>query len=295
MNFDGYTFQSQFLDIDGLKLHYIDEGPRDAEPIVMVHGNPTWSYYYRNLIKGLKNEYRCVALDHMGMGLSDKPSDSQYEHTLSRRVQDLETLLEKLGINQNVTLIVHDWGGMIGMTYAVRHPERMKRLVILNTGAFRLPKTKPLPWQLKLCRTPIMGSILVRGLNAFSRGAVKDCVAKRPMPETAAQGFLAPYDSWKNRLAVLRFVEDIPLKPTDRAWETMKTTEIGLPKLGQLPMLICWGMKDFVFDRHFLAEWEKRFPNAEVHRFEESGHYILEDEGEEILGLVKKFLRAKST
>jgi len=290
MKFHNYPFKSNFLDLNGLRLHYVDEGPRDAEPIVMVHGNPTWSYYYRNLINGLKDAHRCIALDHMGMGLSDRPSDSCYEHTLSQRASDLEALLEELKINRNITMIVHDWGGMIGMTYATKYADRIKKLVILNTAAFRLPEGKPLPWQLKLCRTPLLGALLVRGFNAFSRGAVRDCVAKQPLPEAVCRAYLDPYDSWKNRLAVLRFVEDIPLKPTDKAYGTMETVEKNLSKLSQTPMLICWGMKDFVFDEHFLTEWEKHFPDAEVHRFEDAGHYVLEDEGEAILGLIRKFL-----
>ena len=118
----------------------------------MVHGNPSWSFYYRNLVLALRDRYRCIVPDHIGCGLSDKPGDDRYDYTLSRRVDDLERLLEHLGITENITLVVHDWGGMIGMAYAVRHPERIKRLVILNTGAFHLPKSKPFPLGLRICR-----------------------------------------------------------------------------------------------------------------------------------------------
>src|SRR5262245_32773123 len=111
------------LDLNGLRYHYLDEG--QGEPVVMVHGNPSWSYYYRNLVEKLSGSYRTVVPDHIGCGLSDKPDDSKYTYTFSQRVDDLETLLNHLGIDRNITLVVHDWGGMIGLTYAARHPERI--------------------------------------------------------------------------------------------------------------------------------------------------------------------------
>jgi len=168
-----YPFASHYADIDGVRMHYVDEGPKDADPVVMVHGNPSWSFYFRKMILGLREDRRCIAPDHIGMGLSDKPDDSLYEYTLKTRVDNLEILLDQLDITKNITLILHDWGGMIGSAYAVRHPERVKRLIILNTAAFRLPVNTPLPWQLKLARTPVIGEILVQGLNVFSIGAVK--------------------------------------------------------------------------------------------------------------------------
>src|ERR1700730_9125742 len=122
---------------DGLRLHYLDEG--SGEPVVMVHGNPTWSFYYRNLVEALSGQYRTIALDQIGCGLSDKADDSKYSYTLESRVADLEALLDHLEVDREITLVVHDWGGMIGMTYAARHPERIARLVILNTAAFPLP------------------------------------------------------------------------------------------------------------------------------------------------------------
>ncbi len=164
-----YPFTSHNLDLDGLAYHYLDEGSGD--PVVMVHGNPSWSFYYRNLVLALRDRYRCIVPDHMGCGYSDKPSDDRYDYTLSRRIDDLERLLEQLGINDNITLVVHDWGGMIGMGYAVRHPQSIKRIVILNTAAFHLPTEKPFPLALKICRDTLLGTLLVRGFNAFSLAA----------------------------------------------------------------------------------------------------------------------------
>src|SRR5262249_22136183 len=149
-----------------------------AEPLVMVHGNPTWSFYFRDLVAGLRDRYRVIVPDHIGCGLSDKPGDDRYDYTLESRARDLETLLDHLGVRDNVTLVLHDWGGMIGMTWAHWHPERVKRLVILNTSAFLLPAGKVLPWQIWLVRNTPLGPLLVRGLNLFSRGAVNSCVVK---------------------------------------------------------------------------------------------------------------------
>lgn len=285
-----YPFQSHTLDLEGLGLHYLDEGPRDGEPVVMVHGNPSWSYYYRHVIKKLRDKYRCIAPDHIGMGLSDKPGDAQYQYTLDRRVADLEKLLDSLGITSNITLIVHDWGGMIGMTYAARYPERIARLVVLNTAAFRLPVRKRLPPSIWLCRNTALGALLVRGFNAFARGAAKYGVTCKPMEPKVREAYLWPYNSWQNRIATLRFVQDIPLASGDRAYATVLATENALATLKDKPMMIAWGAKDFVFDDRFLDEWRCRFPDADVNYFDDAGHYVLEDAGDRIIPLIETFL-----
>lgn len=280
-------FPPRFFDRNGLRMHHVDEGQGD--PLVFVHGNPTWSYYFRGLIQGLRGDFRCIALDHIGCGLSDKPDDSRYRYTLQSRVDDLDALIGHLNLGDRITLLVHDWGGMIGLAWAVRHAERVKRLVILNTSAFLLPPGKKLPWQLWLVRNTPLGAILVRGLNLFSRGLVSTCAAK-PLPAEVKRAYLAPYDSWKNRIAVLRFVQDIPLKPGDESYPLCQATEHGLARLRGIPMLICWGEKDFVFDLDFLRGWQERFPEATVHRFPGAGHLVLEDAGSEVLAEVRRFL-----
>src|SRR6516165_91136 len=143
-----YPFESHYFDSNGLRLHYLDEGRGD--PIVMLHGNPTWSFYFRNLVLALRGRHHCIVPDHIGCGLSDKPTAEQYDFSLKSRIDDLEQLLEHLNLRDNVTLVLHDWGGMIGMGYAVRHPERIRRLIVLNTAAFHKPAAKRLPWGLWL-------------------------------------------------------------------------------------------------------------------------------------------------
>lgn len=294
MSLPEYPFSGHYATVHGQKMHFLDEGPKHAAPVVMLHGNPSWSFYFRRLVRALSADYRCIVPDHIGMGLSAKPSADDYPHTLLRRVDDLETLLEQQAINKDITLVLHDWGGMIGMAYAIRHPEHIRRLVIMNTSAFRLPSTKNLPWQLSLARMPLIGPLLIQGFNVFCRSAVKACVTRKPMTQAIANAYLAPYDSWQNRLAVLRFVQDIPLQAADPGYDIVSDVEAGLARFKDMPVLICWGLQDFVFDKHFLAGWRERFPDAQVHAFEDAGHYVLEDASEDIIPLVKQFLIKQS-
>lgn len=283
-----YDFQSHFAYLGGHRCHYLDEGA--GQPVVMVHGNPSWSFMYRDLARELRNDFRVIVPDHIGCGLSDKPPDSLYPYTLERRVRDLEELLEKLGAISDLTLVAHDWGGVIGMTYAVRHPQRIARLTLFNTAAFLLPSWKSLHWTLRVCRDSRLAAFLIRRFNLFSWAASWLGCRRKPMAKEVRRAYTGPYDSWRNRIATLRFVQDIPLVPSDRSFPVLQETERKLPELHGLPMLICWGEKDFVFDRDFLAEWERRFPEAEVHRFPEAGHYVLEDESERIAPLVRRFI-----
>lgn len=285
-----YPFAPHWLELDGgVRMHYVDEGPRDAPLVVMVHGNPTWSFYFRRLIQALSATHRVIAPDHVGCGKSDKPDDAHYEYRLARRIADLERLLDSLG-DARVTLVLHDWGGMIGMGWAHRHPDRVERLVLLNTAAFGLPATKRLPASLWLARNTAIGAVLVRGLNAFARGATYLAVTRKRLPREVAAGLVAPYDSWANRRAVLRFVQDIPLRRGEPGFDIISEVGAGLGQFDTRPVLICWGERDFVFDHHFLAVWERVLPHAEVHRFADAGHYVLEDAGDEIIALVQGFL-----
>jgi haloalkane dehalogenase len=276
------------FDCGGLRLHYIDEG--SGEPLVMLHGNPTWSFYYRDILAALSSEYRVIVPDHIGCGRSEKPDDSRYSYTLLSRVLDLERLLEHLGLDRDLTLVMHDWGGMIGMTYAARYPERIARLIVSNTAAFHKPLTKVMPKALAICRSSPLGALLVRGLNAFCHGtAILGC-KRQPMPRMVRSAYVSPYDSWDHRIAILRFVQDIPLRIGDRSYELVTWVEDRLHLLRSVPMLLAWGMKDFVFDRYFLDEWVRRFPAAEVHRFPHAGHYLFEDEAASMKDLIRAFL-----
>lgn len=281
-----YPFQSRFLDLDGIRYHYLDEGR--GEPIVMLHGNPTWSFYYRHLVLALRERYRIVVPDHVGCGLSDKPQS--YDYCLERHIANLEGLLERLGL-ERMTLVVHDWGGPIGMGYAVRHPSRVARFVVFNTAAFWLPRV---PVFLRLCRLPFLGALVVRRLNLFALLALSvACRRRERITSDVREGYLAPYDSYANRIAILRFVQDIPVDPRHRSFGALQTIEAGLAGLRDRPMLVVWGGKDPVFTEPFLAGWKERFPQAAVKRVEDAGHYVVEDAYERIIPWVREFLSGR--
>ncbi len=275
------------LDLDGLAYRYVDEG--GGSPVVMVHGNPSWSYMYRKLVLALRDRYRTLAPDHIGMGRSDAPPRSEYPYDLERRVADFTRFIESLELAEPITLVVHDWGGMIGLAWAVEHPEQVARLVLLNTVAFPLPADKTLPLVLQLARAPYLGELLIRGLNAFAVGATLVGVRRRPMSRAARQGYLAPYGSWGRRVAINQFVQDIPTDPAHPSYAVVFATGERLDRLAAVPTLICWGTKDPVFDLDYLAEWERRLPGAEVHRVD-GGHFVLEDAPDVVIPLIEGFL-----
>lgn len=280
-------FASRSVDLDGLRYAYVDEGT--GPPVVLVHGNPSWSFYFRSLLAALPAAgYRALAPDHIGMGRSAKPPRTAYPHTLARRVEDFSRWIDATVLDEPVTLVVHDWGGAIALAWAVQHPDRVAGLVLLNTAAFPLPAGKRLPLALRAARVPVLGDAAVRFGNAFAVGATVLGVRHR-MPKDVRRGYLLPYDSPAHRVAVLEFVRDVPTKPTDPAYDVLRRTERLLPRLASRPVLVCWGMRDFVLDADILARWEQIFPHAEVHRLD-AGHYVLEDAAAEIEPLVIGFL-----
>jgi len=287
-----YPFEGRYFDHGGLWQHYLDEG--EGEPVVMVHGNPTWSFYYRSLVLALRDGYRCLVPDHIGCGLSDMPGEGRYDYRLRSRIDDLERLLDAVAGDEPVNLVVHDWGGMIGMGWAVRHPERVKRLVILNTAAFHLPDHMTVPAPVAVVRDTALAGLFVRGLNAFARGAAHTCTTRHPMPARVRDAYCAPYDSWDHRLATLRFVQDIPLRPSDPSYQTVSEVERGLGRLASKPALLCWGGRDFVFDDRVLAEWRRHLPDARVVELPDCGHYVLEDAPRAIAEETRRFLTETS-
>ena len=285
-----YPFDGTWIERDSARMHVLDEG--DGPTVVMVHGNPTWSFYYRNLVQALSDRMRCIVPDHIGCGLSDKPALADYDYSLKSRVDDLQAVIDELAPTGAISLVLHDWGGMIGTAWAARNPGRVQRLVLLNTAGFLLPPDKPLPFTLKLIRNSWLGAALVKYTNAFARGATYMAVTRQPMNKALRDAYCAPYDSPANRIATLRFVQDIPLGPGDPSYGIVAEAEEQLKQglFDNVPTLICWGDKDFVFDHHFLSRWQQLLPHARVHRFADSGHYVLEDSAAEIIPLIDRFL-----
>jgi haloalkane dehalogenase len=287
-----YPFSSHYLKVRGLRLHYLDEGPRDAPPVLMLHGNPTWSFYYRNLVRALSETHRCIVPDHIGCGLSDKPGDDKYDYRLDSRIEDVDSLIKHLDLAGPITLVVHDWGGMIGFAWAVRNPERISKLVILNTAAFPLPEEKRMPPALSLVRDLKIGEFLVLRFNAFSAIAAR-VAFKKPVSKEIRKAYTLPYDSPANRIATARFVQDIPLSENDPGFDILLKTAEHLHLLENKPCLIAWGEKDFVFDNTFLKRWLDFYPDAEIHRYPDCGHYILEDGGPALIDTITNFIEIR--
>lgn len=268
----------------GARMSFLDEGPRTEEAVLMLHGNPTWSFYYRELVLALAPTQRCVVPDHIGMGLSEKPED--YAYTLETRIADIEALVMRLGLKR-VHLVVHDWGGAIGFGFAARHAGLIGRILILNTAAFRM---ELIPARIQLCKLPVIGPSIVRAFNGFAGPATWMAMSRRPLTTDEKRAFLFPYDSWANRVAVSAFVRDIPLHSRHPSWPTLRAVESGLQQFRERPVLILWGGKDFCFNDAFLAQWRRFLPAAKVHRFEDGGHYVLADAREEVIPRAVDFL-----
>jgi cis-3-alkyl-4-acyloxetan-2-one decarboxylase len=278
-----FPFESRFLPLQsGHRMHYLDEGT--GPPLLMLHGNPTWSFYYRDLVRDLRTSYRCIAPDHLGCGLSDKPQVWSYR--ITDHVDNVLELVAHLGLT-GATLVTHDWGGPIGFLAAIRRPQAFARFVTFNTGA----TLGALPSALTLLRRPQLGSLAIQRLNGMVRaGLVATRLNGHRMGAAVRQGDLLPYDSPAHRLAILRFVQEIPLEPGHPNHALLATLARDSPLVADRPHLVIWGMRDPVFGPPYLADWQRRFPGAEVHRFEQAGHWIVEEASLRILPLMRAFL-----
>lgn len=276
-----YPFLPHFHMVDKEKLHYVDEGA--GEPLVMLHGNPTWSFFYRNLAKYFsQNNYRVVIPDHIGCGLSSKPQD--YDYTLEHHITNTLSLIEKLNL-KDITLIVHDWGGAIGMGVATRRPDLIKKIVVMNTAAFR---SMEIPWRINILRNPV-GEWFIRSFNGFALPATTMAVMK-PLPPEVKKGFVLPYSDYESRIATAKFVRDIPMNDKHPTYKTLSGIEEKLKTL-KVPVLILWGEKDFCFTTNFQKRWMEFFPKAKVRTWPDAGHYLVEDKTAEVINEIEIFLK----
>jgi haloalkane dehalogenase len=277
-----YPFSPRRHETPAGAMSYVDEGTGD-EAVLMVHGNPTWSFFYRKVILALRDSIRCVAVDHLGCGLSDKPQD--YAYTLPNHVANLRALVERLGVRK-IHLIVHDWGGPIGLGAMLPQPEKLGKVVILNTAAFA---DSAIPWRIRACRAPVVGELLVRGLNGFAGPATHMAVSTK-LPDPVRDGFLFPYGNWADRIAVHRFVRDIPSGKGTPSDVALATIESALPILRERSVRIIWGGRDFCFNRHYFDRWRQILPEARADYLAEAGHYLIEDAGDQVISGIREHL-----
>ncbi|MBN1947544.1 MAG: alpha/beta fold hydrolase [Bradymonadales bacterium] len=280
-----YPFESHYFQVPAGNLHYVDEGR--GEPVVMIHGNPTWSFLYRNLIKRLRSEYRCIAPDHLGFGLSEKPPDFSY--LPNEHAANLAALIEGLGL-KNITLVVQDWGGPIGLSYSVSHPDNVARLIIMNTWAWPVKRDLYYVAFSGFVGGPI-GRMLIRRYNFFAKSIMPRAFGdKRKLSAAAHEHYLRPLATPADRKGCLVFPKQII---ASTPWLDQLWTDIS--RLNDTPKLIVWGMKDIAFREKELKRWERTFPEARTVRLISTGHYVQEEAPDELAEAVVPFLSEGSS
>jgi haloalkane dehalogenase len=270
-------------------MHYVDEG--SGPPVLLVHGNPTWSFMYREVIRAFRGSFRVLAPDHLGMGLSERTPD-EGRRNLAARVSDLGSFLDGIGLEDPVRILAHDWGGPVALGWALRHPARVASVSLMNTG-LRIPRGYRMPARLALFqRVPAIGALLARDLGLFARG-LADAGTVRPLSARAREGLLAPYARREHRAAIAGFVRDIPWRPSHPSGRHLEETDALLETaLAGKPVSLIWGLRDFVFTPLFLYDLKKRLPRARVLALPRSGHYLLEDEPGRIIRFLGRFWNA---
>ena len=265
------------------RLHVLDEG--SGPPVVFLHGNPTWSFMWRELILGMRQTHRCLAVDHLGCGLSDKPQEGGY--TLEAHTRRTVDWL-KATVREPFDLVAHDWGGAIALGVAGQLKEQVRSLSLLNTAAFPFPR---IPLRIAVCRWPLLGETLVRGRNAFVRAAGR-MTTHEPLSPAVREGYAYPYDSWANRVAVFRFVQDIPMTRRHPSWAALRRAEEAIAEWGDRPVQLIWGRSDWCFTPAILESWRERLPGAVVHAYEDAGHFVQEDKPVEVLEHLRAMVQA---
>ncbi|MBI5119098.1 alpha/beta fold hydrolase [Candidatus Poribacteria bacterium] len=291
-----YPFKPRYVTVNGLRLHYVDEKPKGkskAEPIVMLHGNPTWSYLYRNFVAPLvKAGYRCIVPDHMGYGKSEKSLDRE-EYLLKKKIEYFTGVMDKLDL-RDITLVMQDWGGSIGLGYAVEHADRIKRLIVMSTWAFVFPDDVPdeaIPPLLAMCRKPEIGETMLLACNMFIEGFLPLAIVRKEKitPQLMA-AYRAPFPDYNSRIPTMA-IQDVPLRADEPSYSTMKTIQEKLNVLS-VPTCLIWGENDHVFPSDTIVPiWQGVYPHSELHMIPRAGHFLQEDAPGEIVAIMRDFLR----
>ncbi|MCB9234017.1 MAG: alpha/beta fold hydrolase [Bacteroidia bacterium] len=276
----GYPFTSQYFSTPDGDLHYVDEG--QGEPILFVHGTPVWSYLYRDFIREFSRTHRCLAVDHLGFGLSDKPEKAGYRPR--DHAQRLEMLVKHLGL-KNITLVVHDFGGPIGLGFALANPDLIGRLVIFNTWMW---ETAHDPRAVKIDRTlrSGLGKFLYLNLNFSPRFLFKQAFAdKRKVGKVLHMQIIRVFPDRKSRMGLWEIGKALV---GESAWYGQLWEQRA--KLAPFPKLILWGMEDKFITPENLEKWQSAFPEAQIRRFS-CGHFVQEEAGEEARKALGEFLK----
>jgi pimeloyl-ACP methyl ester carboxylesterase len=287
-DFDGsFPFEPRYQQVaDDIRLHYVEEG--QGQPVLMLHGNPTWSYLYRRFLPPLREAgFRAIAVDHMGFGRSDRPSGHR-RYTLRSHVDNLLAFIRELDL-RDITLVMQDWGGPIGLGAAAQEPDRLARLVIMNTWIAVLPEGIPLPFH-EPFRTRGLGELLALGANLFVEAMFGGMRPESATPLVTA-AYRAPFPDYYSRVPILAFARDIPIGDDHPTAPYMTEIAAKVAEL-RLPTLLVWGMEDRVFSPAILEGWKGLYAHAEVLELPGARHYLQEDEPEAIVGRLVEFLRA---
>ena len=295
-----WPFEPRWFESADGRMHYIDEGPREGRPVVLVHGNPTWGYLYRRFIPPLVAAgHRVIVPDHLGFGRSQKPGDHEL-YRVPRHAQRFEALLESLEL-EGAVLVPHDWGGSISLWWATRRPGRLAGLFILNTIAHDLsggghPRREPLsvPLPLRLIRTPGLGELLVQGLDALKPVMFRVGIERRDLlTPDVRRAYRDVHSSWSERAGMLVLPRELPLAPGGPVDRMNREIEAGLKRhLRDTPVQVAWGMKDLVLRPQYIDTcWLDTFPDAEVMRLEDAGHFVQEDAHERVVPSLVRFAR----
>jgi haloalkane dehalogenase len=277
-----YPFASHSFDLPRGRMHYVDEG--QGAPIVMVHGTPSWSFLYRYLIKGLSQDYRCIAVDHLGFGLSDKPPE--WDYPLQEQAANLRALIEHLGL-RDITLMVHDFGGPLGLSYAIAQPDNVRGIVIFNTWLWSLNKIPGVVLGSAVLGSPF-GRWLNRRTNFDPRVILPSVTAdKSKLTPLIRQHYEQVFPRPQDRNAPVSFARHLAASGPwyDELWAQRE-------RLRHIPALILWGMRDpLLTPRQFLEPWKTVFERYELISLPETGHFVQEERREELVPLVRSFLQ----
>jgi haloalkane dehalogenase len=275
-----YPFESHFLEVDGGRLHYIDEGGVDegeGEPLLMVHGQPSWSFMYRHLIRGLSPKCRCIAVDHIGFGLSDKPRGWPY--TPEQHAANLAALVEHLDLDR-LTLVVHDWGGPIGLGFAIDHPERIRRIVAFDTWMWSMGEHTAGRWFSRIMGSA-PGQFGTRRFNLFIDVFMKGALGARWPSVSAA--YRGPFERAIDRQGCALFPRMLCVPWMEEIWQRREA-------LREIPARLIWGGADPAFPTPFRERLASVFDDCEMSVHEGVGHFVPEEMGERLVPLVEKFL-----